>query len=116
MSIRRLIKSKRWDLPVDRESKKAFRRRGRLHHLRRQTISDTRIGTPSPLSAICPAPLPGFKDVKPVVFLPVSDLSEDYQSSRIVEKYKLNDAALVYQKDSSVALGLGFHRFSGIAA
>jgi GTP-binding protein LepA len=53
---------------------------------------------------------PGFQDVKPVVFsslYPIS--SEDYPSlSDSLEKYKLNDAAFVYQKDSSAALGQGF--------
>jgi len=76
-----------------------------------KTISDTRIGDTVTLERRpAPAPLPGFKDVKPVVFsslYPIS--SEDYQSLlESLEKYKLNDAALVYQKDSSVALGLGF--------
>jgi GTP-binding protein LepA len=76
-----------------------------------KTISDTRIGDTITLERHpAPAPLPGFKDVKPVVFsslYPIS--SEDYQSLlESLEKYKLNDAALVYQKDSSVALGLGF--------
>ena len=76
-----------------------------------KTISDTRIGDTVTLDHNpAPAPLPGFKDVKPVVFsslYPIS--SEDYQSLlESLEKYKLNDAALVYQKDSSVALGLGF--------
>jgi GTP-binding protein LepA len=76
-----------------------------------KTVSDTRIGdTITHDHNPAPAPLPGFKDVKPVVFsslYPIS--SEDYQSLLdSLEKYKLNDAALVYQKDSSVALGLGF--------
>jgi GTP-binding protein LepA len=76
-----------------------------------KTISDTRIGDTVTLDHNpAPAPLPGFKDVKPVVFsslYPIS--SEDYQSLlESLEKYKLNDAALVYQKDSSAALGLGF--------
>jgi GTP-binding protein LepA len=76
-----------------------------------KTISDTRIGDTITLERHpAPAPLPGFKDVKPVVFSSLYPMSsEDYQSLlESLEKYKLNDAALVYQKDSSVALGLGF--------
>lgn len=76
-----------------------------------KTVSDTRIGDTITLhSNPAPAPLPGFRDVKPVVFsslYPIS--SEDYPSlSDALEKYKLNDAAFVYQKDSSAALGQGF--------
>ena len=53
---------------------------------------------------------PGFKEIKPVVFSSIYPISsEDYEDLAVsLEKYKLNDAALVYQKDSSVALGLGF--------
>jgi GTP-binding protein LepA len=76
-----------------------------------KTVSDTRIGDTITLdSRAAAAPLPGFKEVKPVVFsslYPIS--SEDYEDLVVaLEKYKLNDAALVYQKDSSVALGQGF--------
>ena len=76
-----------------------------------KTVSDTRIGDTVTLdSDPAPAPLPGFKEAKPVVFssiYPVS--SEDYPSLvEALEKYKLNDAALVYQKDSSASLGQGF--------
>ena len=55
-------------------------------------------------------PLPGFKEVKPVVFSSIYPIaSDDYLSlAEALEKYKLNDAALVYQKDSSAALGQGF--------
>ena len=55
-------------------------------------------------------PLPGFKEVKPVVFSSIYPIAaDDYLSlAEALEKYKLNDAALVYQKDSSAALGLGF--------
>ncbi|MDR2349611.1 MAG: translation elongation factor 4 [Deltaproteobacteria bacterium] len=55
-------------------------------------------------------PLPGFKTVKPVVFSSIYPVAtEDYQSlADALEKYRLNDAALVSQKDSSLALGLGF--------
>ncbi|MDR2200296.1 MAG: translation elongation factor 4 [Deltaproteobacteria bacterium] len=55
-------------------------------------------------------PLAGFKTVKPVVFSSVYPVAtEDYQSlADALDKYRLNDAALVCQKDSSLALGLGF--------
>jgi GTP-binding protein LepA len=57
-----------------------------------------------------PSPLDGFKQVKPVVFSSIYPVAtEDYQSlADSLEKYRLNDAALVLQKDSSAALGLGF--------
>ena len=76
-----------------------------------KTVSDTRIGDTITLDAD-PAPnlLPGFVEVKPVVFSSIYPIaSDDYLSlSEALEKYKLNDAALVYQKDSSAALGQGF--------
>ena len=76
-----------------------------------KTVSDTRIGDTITLEANpSPEPLPGFKEVKPVVFSSIYPIaSDDYQSlAEALEKYKLNDAALVYQKDSSAALGQGF--------
>lgn len=76
-----------------------------------KTISDVRVGDTITLdSHPIATPLPGFRNVKPVVFssmYPVS--SEDYIGlAEALEKYTLNDAALVFQKDSSTALGLGF--------
>jgi len=76
-----------------------------------KTVSDTRIGDTITLdSDPAPAPLPGFKEVKPVVFSSIYPVaSDDYPALvEALEKYKLNDAALVYQKDSSAALGQGF--------
>ncbi|MFZ0052867.1 MAG: translation elongation factor 4 [Desulfobaccales bacterium] len=76
-----------------------------------KTVSDTRIGDTITLDhQPAPRPLPGFKEVKPVVFASLYPLSaDDYQDlTEALEKYKLNDAALVYQKDASAALGLGF--------
>jgi GTP-binding protein LepA len=76
-----------------------------------KTVSDTRIGDTITLDTRpAPQPLPGFKDVKPVVFSSIYPIaSDDYQSLlEALEKYKLNDASLVYQKDSSAALGQGF--------
>jgi GTP-binding protein LepA len=76
-----------------------------------KTVSDTRIGDTITLDTN-PAekPLPGFKEVKPVVFSSIYPVaSDDYQSLlEALEKYKLNDASLTYQKDSSAALGQGF--------
>ncbi len=76
-----------------------------------KTVSDTRIGDTITLDTRpAPSQLPGFKDVKPVVFSSIYPIaSDDYQSLlEALEKYKLNDASLVYQKDSSAALGQGF--------
>jgi GTP-binding protein LepA len=76
-----------------------------------KTVGDTRIGDTITLDAKPAArPLPGFKEVKPVVFASIYPISaDDYQDlAEALEKYKLNDAALVYQKDASAALGLGF--------
>lgn len=76
-----------------------------------KTVSDTRVGDTITLDTRpAPAPLPGFKEVKPVVFSSIYPVSSDEYLglAESLEKYKLNDAALVYQKDSSVALGQGF--------
>lgn len=76
-----------------------------------KTISDVRIGdTITHDNNPVAQPLPGFQEVKPVVFSSVYPISsDDYPSlCDAIERYKLNDAALIYQKDSSVALGRGF--------
>ncbi len=55
-------------------------------------------------------PLHGYRSVKPMVFAglyPVS--SDDYQSLRdALDKLHLNDASLVYEQETSAALGFGF--------
>ncbi len=76
-----------------------------------KTVSDTRIGDTITLDANpASAVLPGFKEVKPMVFSSLYPIAtEDYPLlTQALEKYKLNDAALIYQKDSSAALGHGF--------
>jgi len=76
-----------------------------------KTVSDVRVGDTITLdSDPIASPLQGFKDVKPVVFSSVYPVSsDDYIGlADALEKYKLNDAALVFQKDSSAALGMGF--------
>ncbi|MGB7489240.1 MAG: translation elongation factor 4, partial [Thermoanaerobaculia bacterium] len=55
-------------------------------------------------------PLPGYKEAKPVVFSSIYPMStDDYEDlTTALDKLALNDAALTYEKDSSVALGFGF--------
>ncbi len=76
-----------------------------------KTVSDTRIGDTVTLdNRPCEKPLEGFRLVKPVVFssfYPIS--SDDYEElTDALEKLKLNDASLIYEKDHSEALGHGF--------
>jgi GTP-binding protein LepA len=76
-----------------------------------KTVSDVRTGdTITHQERPCPQPLPGFKEVKPVVFASIYPIaSDDYQDlADSLEKYKLNDASFIYEKDSSAALGQGF--------
>ena len=74
-------------------------------------ISDVRIGdTVTMPNKRCDKALSGFREPTPVVFssmYPVA--SDDYvELTEALEKLKLNDAALVYEKDSSAALGFGY--------
>ncbi len=76
-----------------------------------KTVSAVRTGDTITLqSRPCSQPLPGFKEVKPVVFASIYPIaSDDYQDlADSLEKYKLNDASFIYEKDSSAALGQGF--------
>jgi GTP-binding protein LepA len=76
-----------------------------------KTVSDVRVGdTVTGADNPCKQPLPGFREVKPVVFSSIYPVdSNDYEELRTsMEKLKLNDASLIYEKDSSIALGFGF--------
>jgi GTP-binding protein LepA len=55
-------------------------------------------------------PIKGFEDVKPMVFAGIYPIdNDDYEDLRdSLEKLQLNDAALVYEPETSVALGFGF--------
>jgi GTP-binding protein LepA len=58
----------------------------------------------------CTEGIHGFEDVKPMVFAGIYPMdNDDYEDLRdSLEKLQLNDASLVYEPESSVALGFGF--------
>ncbi len=74
-------------------------------------VHDTRVGdTVTLANNTAKEPLPGYREVKPMVyagFFPAD--SENYQELReALEKLRLNDAAIVFEPESSSALGHGF--------
>ena len=74
-------------------------------------VSELRVGDTLTTEAHGAAgPLPGYKDVKPMVFAGLFPTeSDDYPELRdALEKLKLNDAALFYEPETSQALGFGF--------
>ncbi len=74
-------------------------------------VSELRVGdTLTSESRPAAEPLPGYKDVKPMVFSGLFPTdSDDYPELRdALEKLKLNDAALFYEPETSKALGFGF--------
>jgi GTP-binding protein LepA len=76
-----------------------------------KTIEDVRVGdTITSVANPAAKPLPGFKTVKPVVFSSIypMDTNEYEELKESLEKLKLNDASLTWEKDSSIALGHGF--------
>ncbi|HPO02373.1 MAG TPA: translation elongation factor 4 [Treponemataceae bacterium] len=76
-----------------------------------KTIDDVRVGdTITDADDPIAGPLPGFKEVKPVVFSSIypMDTNEYDELREALEKLKLNDASLTWEKDSSIALGHGF--------
>ncbi len=76
-----------------------------------KSVRDARVGDTITLAAT-PArdPLPGYKHMKPMVFAGIYPVeSDDYNALRdALEKLQLNDAALVFEPETSQALGFGF--------
>ena len=73
--------------------------------------SDTKIGdTVTNVRDMCSKPLPGFKEVRPMVFSGIYPIdSADYEQLKFsMSKLQLNDAAFAYQPETSAALGFGF--------
>ncbi len=76
-----------------------------------KTVSDVRVGdTVTGAADPVAEPLPGFREVKPVVYSSIYPMdTADYDELKVaMEKLKLNDASLIYEKDNSAALGFGF--------
>ncbi|WP_438938428.1 translation elongation factor 4 [Alkalispirochaeta americana] len=76
-----------------------------------KTIRDVRVGdTVTRPDARCKTALPGFREVKPVVFSSIYPVdTNEYQGLvQAMDKLRLNDASLVFEKDNSAALGFGF--------
>ncbi|MDY3784427.1 MAG: translation elongation factor 4, partial [Eubacteriales bacterium] len=76
-----------------------------------KSVGDTRVGDTVTLAA-SPAdePLPGFKKVLPMVYAGIypADGSKYGDLRDALEKLRLNDASLVFEPETSVALGFGF--------
>jgi len=77
-----------------------------LKDVSRLRVGDTLTSERNPAAG----PLPGYKDVKPMVFAGLFPTdSDEYPDLRdALERLKLNDAALFYEPETSQALGFGF--------
>ncbi len=76
-----------------------------------KNVADTKIGDTVTLDAEpCAAPLPGFEDIKPMVFagLYTVEAHEHTMLREALEKLRLNDSSFFFEPESSVALGFGF--------
>ena len=76
-----------------------------------KNVKDTRVGdTVTDANRPCKEPLPGYKKVQPMVYCGLYPADgAKYQDLRdALEKLQLNDAALQFEPDTSIALGFGF--------
>ncbi|MBI2092018.1 MAG: elongation factor 4 [Deltaproteobacteria bacterium] len=74
-------------------------------------LRDTKIGdTVTNMEKPSGAPLPGFKDIKPIVFAGIYPTDPgQYEALRdALMKLKLNDSSFTYEPETSLALGFGF--------
>ncbi len=74
-------------------------------------VSDTKIGdTITDADRPTATPLPGYRDVKPLVFCGLYTMDNaDYENLRdSLDKLRLNDSSFVYEPETSLALGFGF--------
>jgi GTP-binding protein LepA len=76
-----------------------------------KTVADVQIGdTITESGKPAAAPLPGFQEVKPMVFAGLYPIdAAQYEDLRdAMDKLRLNDASFFYEPESSTALGFGF--------
>ena len=76
-----------------------------------KTSKEVKVGdTITTVATPCDKPIAGFENVKPMVFAGVYPVdADDYEELRSsLEKLQLNDASLVWEPESSMALGFGF--------
>jgi GTP-binding protein LepA len=76
-----------------------------------KTAKEVKVGDTLTLAANpCEIPIKGFEDVKPMVFAGIYPVeTDDYEELRYsMEKLQLNDSSLVFEPESSAALGFGF--------
>jgi GTP-binding protein LepA len=76
-----------------------------------KNAKEVKVGdTITQVSNPCKEGIQGFKEVKPMVFAGIYPVdTDDYEELRFsMEKLQLNDAALVYEPESTAALGFGF--------
>ena len=76
-----------------------------------KTVSETRVGDTVTLADNpCPEALPGFQSVQPMVYAGIypADGAKYNETKEALEKLRLNDAALVFEPETSAALGFGF--------
>ncbi|MBI2339578.1 MAG: elongation factor 4 [Deltaproteobacteria bacterium] len=77
-----------------------------IREVRETKIGDTVTDAQNP----APAPLPGFREVKPMVFAGIYPIQpNEYENLKAaLEKLRLNDSSFVFEPETSAALGFGF--------
>jgi GTP-binding protein LepA len=79
-------------------------------HANIKTVSDARVGDTITTAARPAAPLPGFEEMKPMVFAGLYPV-ESHEHGLLreaLEKLRLNDSAFQFEPENSAALGFGF--------
>ncbi|MFQ5455389.1 MAG: translation elongation factor 4 [Nitrospirota bacterium] len=76
-----------------------------------KSVNDTKIGdTITDKDSPCASPLPGYKEVKPMVFCGLYSVDNNQYGylKGALAKLRLNDSSFIYEPETSLALGFGF--------